>query len=272
MDQNQKFVVTLDDGLQVETVWYPGETLCLSSQAGCAIGCPFCASGQLGLRRNLTPDELEKQLQACYKQGIEPKRLTISGIGEPLHNLANLSCFIQKCRERDLPVSITTTGSPLKRVADLIRLPHNGIMFSLHSAVESTHTELIPNGPGTTALRAEIERIWPQLSRRQRRRIGFNYLLLSGINDNQEQLQKLAEWLAPFSDATLHLLSCNPVEGSTFSSPDNARIDEIHEFFRRSTINVRRANRWRRQAQGGCGTLVLGQERQRSSLSRQESQ
>ncbi len=260
MDQNLKFVVTLNDGLQVESVWYPGETLCLSSQAGCAIGCPFCASGQLGLRRNLTPEELEIQLQTCYRQGIVPQRLTISGIGEPLHNLDNLSRFIHNCRDRNLPVSITTTGSPLQRLTELIRLPHNGIMFSLHSAVDSTYAQLIPNGPGTTALRTELEDIWPQLSRRLKRRIGFNYLVLSEINDSDQDIQQLIEWITPFYDATLHLLYCNPVKGSAYRSPATVRIDEIHKQLCNNGINVRRANRWRQQSQGGCGTLVLSQE------------
>ena len=258
MQNNRKFLISLQDNLQVEAVWYGSGTLCLSSQAGCAMGCPFCASGRHGLRRNLTCEELFLQLDTCRRAGIEPRRLTISGIGEPLQNLVNISLFITASRRQRLPVSLTTTGTPLTGIAELLSLPHNGVMFSLHAGRAATYQELLPKGPGLAPLRERLQQCWPQLSGRQRRRLGVNYLLLAGINDQQAELEALCGWLQPFPEMTLHLLSCNPVPGSSFHSPAPDQADQVYTHLRQRGINVRRANRWRQQLDGGCGTLLLG--------------
>ncbi len=258
MESNRKFLISLRDGLQVEAVWYGSGTLCLSSQAGCAMGCPFCASGRHGLRRNLTCEELFLQLDTCRRAGIEPRRLTLSGIGEPLQNLANVSRFITACRGQRLPVSLTTTGMPLTGIAELLSLPHNGVMFSLHAGRAATYQGLLPKGPGLAPLRECLVQCWPHLSGRQRRRLGVNYLLLAGVNDQSAELEALCGWLQPFPELTLHLLFCNPVPGSSFYSPAPDQADHIHTQLRQRGINVRRANRWRQQLEGGCGTLLLG--------------
>lgn len=258
MQENRKFIIPLADGLWVETVWYGSGTLCLSSQAGCALGCPFCASGRHGLQRNLTAEELHLQLEACRRAGIEPCRVTLSGIGEPLQNLDNLKSFLGDCVRLKLPVSLTTTGTPLARLAGLLDLPHNGVMFSLHAATEDVYRTLLPGGPGPARLREKLAELWPGLSGRRRRKLGVNYLLLERVNDQPEELAALASWLSPFPEMTLHLLLCNPVPGSPYRSPSPIQRDRVHAFFRRQGINVRRANHWRQQAEGGCGTLVLG--------------
>ena len=258
MQPNRKFLITLEGDLSVEAVWYASGTLCLSSQAGCALACPFCASGTLGLRRNLTAAELQQQLDTCRKAGIEPERLTLSGIGEPLQNLANVRDFIADCSRRKLPVSLTTTGAPLTLLTELLELPHNGLMFSLHAATEATYRRLIPKGPGAGLLQEKLLEAWPHLSGRKRRKLGVNCLLLEGVNDGPEEMAALGNWLRPFPEMTLHLLYCNPVAGSPYRSPATATVDRIQDELRRWGINVRRANRWRRQEEGGCGTLVLG--------------
>ncbi|TYO99161.1 23S rRNA (adenine2503-C2)-methyltransferase [Geothermobacter ehrlichii] len=254
---NQRFAVALADGLRVEAVWYASGTLCISSQAGCALGCPFCASGRGGLRRNLTLAELEQQVEQARNLGLAPRRLTLSGIGEPLHNLATVRRFIETCRARQLPVSLTTTGTPLAKLREALRLPHNGLMLSLHAGSTATHRRLVPRGPDYDALWELLDRELPRLSRRNRRRIGINYLLLAGENDSAEELDRLARRLAPHPELTLHLLVCNPVPDSPFRSPPQESIDAIHTRLRAAGIQVRRANRWRRQQEGGCGTLVL---------------
>jgi len=257
IEENRKFLVPLVDGLRIEAVWYGSGTLCLSTQAGCALACPFCASGRHGLKRNLTLEELERQVRFCREQGIEPQRLTLSGVGEPLQNLDNVALFMQRCRERRLPISLTTTGTPLERLPQLLEQPHNGLMLSLHAAMETGYRRLIPNGPGPAALRELLISIWPQLSSRRRRKLGVNYLLLADENDQSAELEALVTWLRPFPELTLHLLSCNPVPDSPFRSPAESEIDRIFQQLRGQGIHVRRANRWRRQEAGGCGTLLL---------------
>jgi len=254
---NIKIPVPLADGCRVEAVWYPTGTLCLSTQVGCAVGCPFCASGRHGLRRNLDLDELQLQVDAGRQMGCEPLRLTLSGIGEPLQNFPVVARFLETQQTAGLPVSLTSCGAPLQRLESVLRLPHNGLMLSLHAGTAATHRRLVPHGPDWRGLWRLLQRKLPDLSRRQRRKIGINFLVLAGINDQPAELAALADLLAPFPDLTLHLLSPNPtgLEGWS-SSPEN--FERVAEFFQHRGGNVRRANRWRREALGGCGTLLAG--------------
>ena len=254
--RNNKFAIRLTDGLAVEAVFYGSGTLCLSSQVGCAMACPFCASGARGLVRNLTLAELHDQVAAAATRGIAAKRLTLSGIGEPLHNPGPVEEFIVRMRELGLPVSLTTTGQPLARLGHFLTLPHNGLMLSLHAGTPATHRRLIPSGPDFDALWHLLGKSWPSLSRGQRRRLGINYLLLAGINDQPAELAALAGRLASFPELTLHLLALNRVKGSPFASPEAAARDAAFRFLADRHPNVRRANRWRRLQEGGCGTLV----------------
>lgn len=254
---NRRFAVELADGLRIEAVWYPSGTLCLSTQAGCALGCPFCASGRKGLRRNLHPEELWQQIEQVRQAGCAIERLTLSGIGEPLHNFETVARFIHGST---YPVSLTTTGQPLNKLREVLRWPHNGLMLSLHAGCSATHRRLVPKGPDFRDLWALLDAELPRLSRRARRRIGINYLLLAGENDSESELDRLAARLELHPDLTLHLLVCNPVPGSPCQSPPQAAIDRIHERLRARGLSVRRANRWRRRLDGGCGTLVLGEK------------
>lgn len=253
---NFKYAITLNDGFVIEAVYYGSGTLCVSSQAGCALACPFCASGSQGLKRQLSAAELQLQLQSLRQSGREPRRLTISGIGEPLHNWENVRNFMVDCRKQGLEVSVTTTGVATLHLEELIKLSGNGVMISLHAARPEIHRQLIPNGPDFRLLCAEIERIYPLLSRRRRRKIGINYLLLSGVNDREDDLLALQKQMESWKDFTLHLLRYNPVAGMDFhSNPD--KMDQWHDTLQEKGVSVRRPNRWRSSADGGCGTLFL---------------
>jgi 23S rRNA (adenine2503-C2)-methyltransferase len=253
---NFRYPIVLSDGLVIDAVYYGSGTLCVSSQAGCALACPFCASGSQGLKRQLTVAEMQQQLEQLQQSGREPRRLTISGIGEPLHNWENVRSFMSECQKQGLDVSVTTTGVAIQHLEELIRCATNGVMISLHAAQTEIHQHLIPNGPDFQQLCAEIERIYPLLSRRQHRKLGINYLLLSGVNDRQEDLFALEILMQRWRDFTLHLLRYNPVVGMDLHS-DPDKMDHWHDYLQEKGISVRRPNRWRNSADGGCGTLFL---------------
>ncbi|BCR04581.1 radical SAM protein [Desulfuromonas versatilis] len=255
--RNDKFPVRLADGHEVESVYYGSGTLCISSQAGCAVGCPFCASGKSGLLRNLSVEEMQLQVDEAGRRGHRPRRITLSGIGEPLHNPAAVARFITLSATEGLPVSLTTTGHPLARLEEFLHLPHNGLMLSLHAGSSALHRRLVPHGADFEELWAVLERHWPLLSRRRRRKLGVNFLLLAGVNDGSAELQTLAERLRTFPELTLHLLTCNPVPASPFASPPDEAVAEIHARLAGQGINVRRPNPWRVRLEGGCGTLLL---------------
>lgn len=253
---NFKFPIALNDGLVIEAVYYGSGTLCLSSQAGCAMACPFCASGSQGLKRQLSVAEMQLQLQQLQESGCKPRRLTISGIGEPLQNWENVRNFLIDSQKQGWRVSVTTTGVAIRHLEELINLAANGVMISLHAALPEIHQLLIPKGPDFLELCAEIERIYPLISRRKRRKLGINYLLLSDVNDRNDDLLALLKIMQRWQDVTLHLLSYNPVVGMNFHShPD--KMDYWHDYLQKNGISVRRPNRWRNNADGGCGTLFL---------------
>jgi 23S rRNA (adenine2503-C2)-methyltransferase len=254
-DRNEKFVVPLEDGLAVEAVFYGNGSLCVSSQAGCAVGCPFCASGTRGLIRNLRSGEMVRQLEESCRKGFYPLRVTVSGIGEPLHNPAAVKEFLAYCRRQGLPVSLTTTGGPLPVLEEFLTLPHNGLMVSLHAGTAATHRRLVPRGPDFRGLLQTLTRSMATVSRRRRRKLGLNYLLLEGINILPDELSCLAELSRSIPGVTVHLLACNPVPGSSYCSPDESTFQVVHGLLRRQGVEARRASRSRRQAEGGCGTL-----------------
>lgn len=253
---NFKFPVVLSDGLIVEAVYYGSGTLCVSSQAGCALACPFCASGRQGLKRQLSTAEMHLQLQLLRKDGLEPRRLTISGIGEPLQNWQNVRNFMVDCQAQGLAVSVTTTAVSLPYLEELIHLAANGVMISLHAAHQKIHQFLIPNGPDFQQLCVEIDRIYPLISRRKRRKFGINYLLFNGINDRDDDLFALEKMMQRWQDATLHLLRYNLTGESNFRS-DQKTMDDWHNYLQGKGLSVRRPNPWRNNADGGCGTLFL---------------
>ncbi len=255
--ENQKLLVPLEDGMSVEAVLYGSGTLCVSSQAGCAVGCPFCASGSRGLRRNLSAEELWRQVEAVRDTGGAPRRITVSGIGEPLHNAAQVFAFMRLCEGHRLPVSLTTTGGPVARFEELMGLHHNGVMLSVHAGAGETHRRLVPKGPRFEELMTCLWNTLPSLSRRKKRKIGLNYLILEGLNDSLQEVNGLLPLFESFPELTLHLLTCNPVPGSVYRSPCASAIDALHGALLDKGVNVRRPNRWRTRLEGGCGTLYV---------------
>lgn len=249
MTENLIIPVTLSDGLTVEAVWYPYRTLCISTQAGCAVGCPFCASGRLGLARNLTYDELIAQTDKFS----DFDRVTLSGIGEPLDNFDTVMRFIN---DSGFKVSVTTTGrnDALKR---LMMLDHNGIMISMHAGYETTHKKLVPKTRTLDEIFADIDAVWTEMSVRAKKRVGFNYLLVEGVNDSDVEIDAFISRVSDYKEASVHLLHLNHVDKSPFKSPLEAGRDRVYDRMRAAGLNVRRANKWRKQDEGGCGTLWL---------------
>src|SRR5687767_6893588 len=126
---NRRFVLRLDDESLVEAVLYRGDTLCVSSQVGCAVRCPFCASGANGLGRSLSLAEMIAQVELV--SGL--RGVTLSGIGEPLHNAEVTAQFFDWARARGLRVTLTTSGGPLPRLREWMMRPHHGLTVSIHA-------------------------------------------------------------------------------------------------------------------------------------------
>ncbi|MFO1460004.1 MAG: 23S rRNA (adenine(2503)-C(2))-methyltransferase RlmN [Verrucomicrobiota bacterium] len=218
-----KLLLRLRDGQEIETVVmdYPGRTTaCLSTQAGCAMGCVFCATGQMGFVRNLRPGEIVAQVVAAQRllrrRGSPGLRnLVLMGMGEPLQNYeAVMRALRIVCDRRGLNlgpgrISISTVGvvPAIRRMAEE-QQPYN-LAVSLHAATEEERTALVP-----------VNQRWPlsellaacrDYCRTTRRRIFFGWTLIEGRNDTPSHAARVAELLRGI-DAHLNLIRLNPTE------------------------------------------------------------
>jgi len=252
---NRRFRVALDDGSSVEAVLYRGDTLCISSQVGCAVGCPFCASGAEGLARPLHVDELWGQIEHVRARGHALARVTVSGVGEPLHNHAHVQALIDRCRAARLGVSLTTSGGPLARLDEFLGLFHNGLTISVHAGTEPTRARLVPRGPALAPLFALLSERLPTLTRARRKKIALAYLTMAEHNDGDDEVDAFIARAAPLG-LTVHLYAYNPVPTSAHRPLARARYEQLYERMRAAGLRVRMSSKARIEANGGCGTLV----------------
>ena len=252
---NRRFRVELDDGAAVEAVLYRGDTLCVSSQVGCAVRCPFCASGANGLTRGLMPDELWGQVEQVRALGHQVLRVTVSGVGEPLHNHEHVRDFVQRCRAHGIGPSLTTSGGPLLRLREWLALPHNGLTISVHAGTEATRAQLVPKGPALAALFAELHAQLPALTRTRRKKVALAYLLIADVNDRDEELDAFISAVLPLGLA-VHLYAYNSVPTSAHRPQSRARYEAVYARMREAGLVVRMSSQARIEANGGCGTLV----------------
>ncbi len=252
---NRRFRVELDDGAAVEAVLYRGDTLCVSSQVGCAVRCPFCASGANGLKRGLTLEELLGQLEAVRALGHRVERATVSGVGEPLHNHDNVRAFVEQCRQGGVGVSLTSSGGPLLRLKEWLHAPHNGLTLSVHSGREETRARVVPKAPPLDALFATLTEELPTMTRKRRKKLALAYLVLAGENDSDDEIDAFVARVHPLGVA-VHLYAYNPVPTSPQRAISRERYEAIYARMRDAGLTVRMSSQARIEANGGCGTLV----------------
>ncbi|MFK7985185.1 MAG: radical SAM protein [Sandaracinaceae bacterium] len=252
--QNLRYEVHLDDGASVEAVLYRSHSLCVSCQVGCAVGCPFCASGAFGLTRPLSLEEMIGQVEAVLADGAEVTRVTVSGVGEPLHNRALLP-FLDWCRARRIAPSLTTSGGPLDRLVEALHAPHNGLTVSVHAGTEPTRACAVPHAPGLDALFEVLGREVPGLSRKRRKKTALAYLLVDGLNDTDAEVDAFVARSLPLG-LRAHLYAYNAVPTSTLGPVGRDRYEAVYERMRAAGLRVHMSSQARVEANGGCGTLV----------------
>jgi 23S rRNA (adenine2503-C2)-methyltransferase len=265
-----KTLYRLRDGEAVETVWIPSagrRTVCLSSQAGCPIGCSLCASGLDGFARNLTCDEIVDQvIHEAARQGAAPNRVVVMGMGEPLLNYENL---VEALNIVNAPwgmnigarrITISTCGI----VPGIRRLSKEGkqwnLSVSLHAPDSKTRAQLVP-----TENRYPLEEVLEacQIYReRTGRQVTLEYTLIKGVNDSSRQAAQLAG-ISVELDAKINLIPYNPVESLAFERPDENAVEEFVERVEkgRGKITVRREKGGSIDA--ACGQLRLRRRERR---------
>lgn len=252
---NERWLVHLTDGAQVECVLYRGDTLCVSSQVGCAVGCPFCASGAKGLARPLTLDEMLGQVRAVQALGHGLTRVTVSGVGEPLHNAEVVRAFVAECHARGVGPSLTTSGGPLPRLREWLHAAHNGLTLSVHAGTEPMRARMVPRAPTLEALFGALAEELPRMTQRRRRKTALAYLVIDGLNDADAEIDAFVARAAPLG-LKVHLYAYNPVPTSELGRSSDARYHAIYARMVGAGLRVHMSSQARIEANGGCGTLV----------------
>jgi 23S rRNA (adenine2503-C2)-methyltransferase len=268
----EKALHRLSDGQLIESVLmhYPStpgrrerHTLCISSQAGCAVGCPFCATGELGFGRDLETAEILDQVRAAARRlGADGKRLTnvvFMGMGEPLLNLDRVLEAVAALSDpsrfglgaRHITVSTSGVVPGIRRLTALG--PQFTLAVSLHAARDALRDVLVP-----------LNRRWPvaEVVAAARdhalatgRRVSYEYTMISGINDTDDDAAALAELLRD-EHAHVNLIPMNPVAHTPWEASPFERIERFAETVRAAgtTITIRR-NRGQ-EIGAACGQLA----------------
>lgn len=233
-DGTRKYLFMLEDGNAVESVIIPDEdrnTLCISSQAGCAMQCAFCLTGTFSLTRNLTTAEIVNQILAV-RRDVEVRNIVMMGMGEPLHNLDNVIPALQiMAEDNGLQLSSRrVTVSTCGLVPELERLGREvtvNLAVSLNATTDELRDRIMPVNkayPIATLLAALKNYPLPG-----RRKITIEYVLLGGLNDTPEDAKRLVRLLSDIP-CKINLIPFNPHEGADFRPPTRAALDAFHKY------------------------------------------
>jgi len=262
----QKFLFRLDDGQTIETVLmgYPGRfTACVSTQAGCAMGCVFCATGQMGFVRHLRVGEIvaqiihvQKVLRERSDQGL--RNLVLMGMGEPLHNYENVITALEIIADQrginlaPSRISISTVGvvPGILRLAEEMQ-PYN-LAVSLHGATEEQRGALVPVSKRWPL--AELIAACRSYGATTGRRIFFEWTLIAGTNDSPDQAARLAALLTGI-DAHVNLIPLNPTSGFTGSAAGMQAAEQFQRVLMESGIPSTVRQRRGIDVAAGCGQL-----------------
>nr|WP_246151826.1 23S rRNA (adenine(2503)-C(2))-methyltransferase RlmN [Rubripirellula reticaptiva] len=263
-DGTDKLLVRLPDGGEVECVLLRDgvrRSICVSSQVGCAMGCVFCASGLDGVDRNLTMGEILEQmlrLQARLDEGERLSHIVMMGMGEPLANLNNVLGALDVARSKDglaispRRITISTVGLPpaIDRLARA-EVPYN-LAVSLHAPNDELRDQLVPVNRkiGVQAVLDAADRYFESCGRR----LTFEYVLLGGLNDSDDEARQLASLLRKRT-AMLNVIPYNPVEGLPYKTPTKRAIDNFRSILENGGVNVQFRQRKGGEIDAACGQL-----------------
>ena len=262
----EKYMLRLADGAEVEAVrmGFPGRfTACLSTQVGCAMGCVFCATGQMGFSRHLTTGEIVAQAHHLERglresHGERLRNIVMMGMGEPLHNFEpvmealgiitdNRGLNIGPAR-----VAISTVGH-IPGILKLARHPKRySLAVSLHGASDEERGKLIP-----------VNKKWPladligacrEYTAIKRARVFFAWTLIGGVNDSKDHAFRLAELLKGI-DAHVNLIPLNATDGYEGEAPEEANVREFQGIIQASGLPSTVRQRRGIDVAAGCGQL-----------------
>lgn len=264
--QTRKTLFRLDDGRQIEAVlmrYDNRRTLCISTQAGCAMGCTFCATGQMGFGRHLNSGEIVAQVmyyaRLLHEQGDHVTNVVVMGMGEPFHNYNNTMAAIDRLNDsegynfgaRRFTVSTVGLIPMIRRFAEEKRQVN--LAVSLHAAEDTLRVSMLPVNKRYPI--EELIKACRDYVDATGRRITFEWALINGVNDTPEQAEKLAKLLKGLL-CHVNAIPLNPTTGYTGQATTRERSSAFQQILERHgipcTIRIRRGI----DIQAGCGQLA----------------
>ncbi len=273
----RKWVFRLHDGSTIETVLMVYDdrvTVCVSSQAGCAMGCTFCATGQAGFTRHLSTGEVLEQVMYAARAAA-PRRLSnvvFMGMGEPLANYKVTASAVRRLHDyrglsaRHLTVSTVGVAPAIERLARE-GMPLT-LAVSLHAANDETRNELVPlNRRYPLARLREACEFWLATTSR---RLSFEWALIDGVNDTDQAIEELARYAYGLR-AHVNLIPLNPTPGFLVRGSSPERVRHFRDGLLAHGVNVTVRNTRGRSIDAACGQLANVTNAKRRSIPVQSS-
>jgi 23S rRNA (adenine2503-C2)-methyltransferase len=273
--------------LEVESVLIPmigssgasTYTLCVSSQVGCAMGCGFCETAQMGLIRSLSAAEIVGQWYAArHIVGVAPKNIVFMGMGEPMHNFENVMQSVAILKDHNGPgvpvsnITISTVGNVdgIRRMAEQIKQEgwHRlNLALSLNAPNDEVRSQIMPINK-TWGMRdlQDVLLAWPKFAGNK---LCIEYVLIPGVNDRPEHVQQIAEFMLPFKQesgkprALINLIPYNPRRNSPWPAPTEEEVERFLNALIDAGVFAKRRRTKGRQMMGACGQLGAAHIRQR---------
>ena len=263
IDGTRRYLVRLQDDELAETVYIPEEsrdTICISSQIGCALACTFCLTGQLGLTRHLSAGEIVTQALVAHRENISSRgfNIVLMGMGEPLHNYDNVMKAIRILHDKDgmnmsmLRITLSTAGllPAIERLAAEPIIPN--LAISLTGATNEKRNELMPINR-----RYPIEQLLDAVRRfplKHRQRVTFEYVLLRGVTDAPEDSLHLVKLLKGIR-AKVNLIPFNEAEELSYRLPSDAAIERFQQVLIENNISAFVRKNRGNDISAACGQL-----------------
>ena len=267
LDGTRKYVFRLFDGNVIEAVlmrYIHGNSVCISSQAGCRMGCKFCASTLDGCVRNLTAAEMLSEVYRIENDIKERvSNIVIMGSGEPLDNYDEVVRFLRMVSDAD-GINISARNITLSTcgiVPNIIRLSDEGLpvtlALSLHAPNQEKREELMPIAKKYKL--GDVLNACDLYYKRTGRRLSFEYSVVSGINDRDEEAKELSGLLKRYFKSVgafhVNLIPVNPIAEREYKSPDKQKLGRFKQILEENGINVTVRREMGRDISSACGQL-----------------
>jgi 23S rRNA (adenine2503-C2)-methyltransferase len=268
-DGTRRYLFTVPPGEKIESVFIPEDdrdTLCISTQVGCAVACLFCVTGKLPMRRNLSAGEIIGQVLAlqCDRETVSKRlNIVIMGMGEPLNNYENVMKALRLMTDKQgmglspRRITLSTAGvvPGMEKLAQEPVIPN--LAISLNATTDKVRDQLIPiNRKWNIATLLEASRNFPLESRR---RITFEYVLIDGVNDTPADARRLVRLLAGLKKK-VNLIPLNPDPWVPLRSPSEERIQAFHQILLDHNLSAYIRRPRGNDISAACGMLA-GRER-----------